>query len=193
MQPLVLLAVRHFNSRSSSWIFKASFLYLCIYKSLLCFLRTPPPLRQTPSYALLVRTLEGFFQGAACASAPNAKPAIFSLKWYGWCGQGTKERRKQGDLPSRSSIPLELQSPFPLGQRPNPTRLPGFILRIARASAPNAKPAIFSQEWQSDVLGGVAKEGRRDLPSRSSIPLQLPSPFPLVHNEQIQLGWWTSF
>ena len=33
--------------------FKASFFPLCFYISLLWFRRTPPPLRQTPSYALV--------------------------------------------------------------------------------------------------------------------------------------------
>jgi len=31
-----------------------AFIYLCFYKSLLWFLRTPPPLRRTPSYALVL-------------------------------------------------------------------------------------------------------------------------------------------
>jgi len=35
-------------------IVKASFLNFCFYKSLLCFRRAPPPLRQTPSYSLVL-------------------------------------------------------------------------------------------------------------------------------------------
>ncbi len=38
--------------------YQLAFLYLCFYKSLLWFLRTPPPLRQTLSYELVAVTSE---------------------------------------------------------------------------------------------------------------------------------------
>ena len=65
--------------------FKANFFYFCFNKSLLCFLRTPPPLRQTPSYVLVNQadielcTLSIIFGSKAHGSCASAHKNTFWL------------------------------------------------------------------------------------------------------------------